>query len=223
MRETDKKRISVMGDSISTFEGYNPFGYAVYYRDDVSYENDLTDVGDTWWMRVIEYLGGRLCVNNSFSGSFVSGFSPWSACSVERCSALGDDPDIVLVYMGTNDRGLAVGIDYDKPEDNGNFYGAYTLMLKRIASYYPKAKIVCATLPLGYLKGEDDSSYGGYGQMTKRYNEAIRAAVKAKDCFLADVAKNEDLYETLDHIHPTKEGHRRIASLWAERLKSLGL
>lgn len=51
-------KISILGDSISTYVGYNPYGYAVYYKDDRLCDNDITDVNDTWWKQVIDALGG---------------------------------------------------------------------------------------------------------------------------------------------------------------------
>ena len=69
--ETDfmpKYKVSILGDSISTYIGYNPRGYAVYYKDDKAYDNEINSVNDTWWKQVIDGLGGELCVNNSYSG-----------------------------------------------------------------------------------------------------------------------------------------------------------
>ncbi len=66
-------KISILGDSISTYVGYNPYGYHVYYRDDRLYDNDITSVNDTWWKQVIDAIGGELCINNSYSGSCVAG------------------------------------------------------------------------------------------------------------------------------------------------------
>lgn len=65
--------ISIMGDSISTFESFNPDGYCVFYDEQMQYINGLTLVNDTWWAQVIQALHGELCVNNSYSGSKVSG------------------------------------------------------------------------------------------------------------------------------------------------------
>lgn len=92
--------LSVMGDSISTFEGYNPYGFAVYYKEDVAYENDLKTAADTWWMQVADYFGWEICVNNSYSGSLVADVGYSSACKEERCSLLSSDnnPDIILIY-----------------------------------------------------------------------------------------------------------------------------
>ncbi len=160
-------KVSVVGDSISTYDGYIPEGYLGYYAGCQIKDYGLTDVHDTWWMRIIDALGGELCVNNSYSGSEVSGANfPSSSCE-ERCSSLGrssltaDDArhvaevsqqdillDLILIHMGTNDRlyGLPVGLD--SPDDSERFYGSYRMMLRRIKGHYPKAIIACATLPL---------------------------------------------------------------------------
>ena len=67
------KLVSILGDSISTFEGHNPAWCRVYYQGDRRTDNGLADVGDTWWMQVIEAFAARLCANGSYSGSWVSG------------------------------------------------------------------------------------------------------------------------------------------------------
>ena len=118
--ETDfmpKYKVSILGDSISTYIGYNPRGYAVYYKEDKAYDNEINSVDDTWWKQVIDGLGGELCVNNSYSGSLVTGAFAPSACSAERCASLHDEtvPDIILIYMGTNDRGFEMNLGENRP------------------------------------------------------------------------------------------------------------
>ena len=39
--------ISILGDSISTYEGYNPIGYQVFYQYEKLIKNNLTNVADT--------------------------------------------------------------------------------------------------------------------------------------------------------------------------------
>ena len=50
------KRISILGDSICTFEGYNAPGYYIYYDKVIQKENDISSVSDMWWYKVIAYL-----------------------------------------------------------------------------------------------------------------------------------------------------------------------
>lgn len=210
-----KLKISILGDSISTYAGYNPPCYPVYYKDDIAYENDIASVNDTWWKQVIDAVGGELCENNSYSGSLVFGNVSSSACSDERCSGLHgtNKPNVILIYMGTNDRGYGIKIQ--------KFYEAYRTMLRRLKKNYPTAKIVCATLLLCYYKNGEGKLNAESVVAEFEYNNAIRAAVKDENCILADIAFSGKCYETLDGCHPTKNGHSLIAKLWLEKLKSL--
>lgn len=203
-----KYKISILGDSISTYYGYNPPCYPVYYKDENAYENDILSVDDTWWKQVIDAIGGELCVNNSYSGSLVFGNVSSSACSEERCSCLHDIdmPNIVLIYMGTNDRGYGT-----EPQ---KFYEAYCTMLKQIKKNYPAAKIICATLLLGYRKDYECKIDTESLVAELKYNNAIRSAVKEENCLLADLTLSGKYYETLDGLHPTKKGHSLKAKLF---------
>ena len=209
-QKSDKLQISVLGDSISTYEGFNPPYFPVYYSGDIAGANGLSSADDTWWKKVIDGIG-ELCVNNSYSGSLVAGDYDTCACSEERCSGLHayTDPDIILVFMGTNDRGSRIDIQ--------DFKSAYCTMLQRIKKNYPAAKIVCATLLVGYIKGA--GKLNAQSRITEtEYNNAIRSAVEQENCLLADLAVSGKCYETLDGLHPTKSGHLLIAELWQKFL-----
>ena len=86
------KYISILGDSISTFDGYSN-EYETQNKDiknngtgltedpnDHNYYGNATayprlasiSVEDTWWMRTINQAGLELCVNNSSAGDLVS-------------------------------------------------------------------------------------------------------------------------------------------------------
>lgn len=169
-----KLKISIFGDSIFTYAGYNPPCYPVYYKDDKAYENDIASVNDTWWKQVIDAVGGELCVNNSFSDSLVFGNVSSSACSEDRCLGVHntDKPDIILVYIGTNDGGYRVELQ--------KFYDAYCTMLKRLKKNYPADKIVCATLLLGYRKDGEGKLNAESAISEFDYNNAIRSAARGR-------------------------------------------
>lgn len=61
-----QKNFSVLGDSISTFQGYSPWG-AAHYSPDLGAATGVHTVEDTWWMQVIRALQGRLLSNLSIS------------------------------------------------------------------------------------------------------------------------------------------------------------
>ena len=70
MSQATAPKISILGDGISTFEGYTPKVGSFYSPSYASYSGFNTAEG-TWWMQAIEQLGGRFLCNNSFTGSYV--------------------------------------------------------------------------------------------------------------------------------------------------------
>ncbi|MBQ9199531.1 MAG: hypothetical protein IJ141_05080 [Lachnospiraceae bacterium] len=224
--------VSIIGDSISTYEGYNPDGYAVYYDNYMQRKNKLYSVYDTWWAKVNQALSAYLCVNNSYSGSKVTGVGFPSASSQERISNLHVGeliPDIILIYIGTNDFGNGIKIyenDYNfHQKDNTTFYNAYMNMVQGIRNNYPKAKIVCGTLMRSKIIDAPEwgfpECFGGI--KLEEYNMAIRKICIKTDCCLADLSYLNLRYETLDGTHPTILGHQTIANAWIEALKNLNI
>ncbi len=61
--------VSIVGDSISTYEGFIPDGYELFYNREKQLINGLSDVYDTWWAKVNQFLHAYICVNNSYSGT----------------------------------------------------------------------------------------------------------------------------------------------------------
>lgn len=107
------KTVSVIGDSISTFNGYSNNtaynstigGNAVYYGPN----SNISSVEQTYWMKVMNALGMELCVNNSWSAGRVFGKSAenYADSAVNRSVQLhnneGVTPDVILFFMGIND------------------------------------------------------------------------------------------------------------------------
>ena len=107
-RTLEGQRVSILGDSYSTFEGYlTPDTNAVWYWDRQWECTDVVSVRQTWWHQLLRDTGMKLCVNNSFSGATISytgydkaDYSDRSFCT--RLNRLGS-PDIILVFGATND------------------------------------------------------------------------------------------------------------------------
>ena len=112
-RDNSAKRVSVIGDSISSFAGYIPAGYNYHYP---CADGSVTRVEQTyWWQLIYEKMSNaRLDINMSYSGTAVANSDDardnktdhWVNNSfVERFIRLGGigDPDIVLIHGGTND------------------------------------------------------------------------------------------------------------------------
>jgi len=150
--------VSILGDSYSTFQGYlEPDTNAVWYwaKPDPK-RTDLNSVRQTWWHKFVKENGYKLEVNNSFSGSTIcfsgyrkegsSSFSDYSDRSfVTRLTALGN-PDIILVFGGTNDSWAGSPIGEYKYQnylrnDLYSFRPAVAFLLENLIDYYPNVKI----------------------------------------------------------------------------------
>lgn len=107
--EDNSVKVSILGDSYSTFEGWIPEGYIAWYKPvpKPGRPTDVTDVSQTWWMEYIRDRGYELEINNSYSGSTVSntgyeGRDYSDQSFVSRVGLLGN-PDLIFVFGGTND------------------------------------------------------------------------------------------------------------------------
>ena len=182
------KKISIIGDSISTYSGYIPDGYATYYPRS---GNDIDSVEKTWWKQLINETGLVLLKNASWSGSGVCGNSASTtgaiACSDKRIADIagehGEHPDLILIYISTNDWGLnnrEIGTftsQSEIPSDGTitKITEAYALMLYKLRTTYPLAKIFCILNLEGRLT-ENDTQYpivNTRGETIHEVNHAI--------------------------------------------------
>ena len=125
------KWVSILGDSLSTFEGwsYDTNGVNDHYGPNavgtVGYGNDVIDVKDTWWHKLLTSSGAKLCVNNSVGASRVTVRDDIVTDAIARVNRdelirkVGKTyinldgtrevateeiiPDVVIIFMGTND------------------------------------------------------------------------------------------------------------------------
>lgn len=230
--------ISFLGDSITTFRGYNPDGYAVFFPD----YGEVEAVEDTWWQRVVDDLELTLYKNGSSSGATVVGDStgtedPRCACNELRTGALtgpqGACPEIVLVYLGTNDLLNAVPLgtnDGTMLVEEGEvktFSDAYTLMIDKLQSKYPPAEIYCCTLlPVGEYgtKTPYVDFVNADGLTAADYGRVIVQIAENKGLFVIDLqdcgVTIDNLAEmTTDGVHPTPMGMACIAEAVKGALK----
>ena len=98
------KKVSILGDSYSTFKGVGPSHYAPFYPND---RNDVVEVEQTWWSLYIKAKGYQLEKNDSWGGTTICGTGYGRMDSsrnnfISRVDSLGN-PDIIFVFGGTND------------------------------------------------------------------------------------------------------------------------
>lgn len=190
------KKISILGDSISTFSGYIPSGNAVWYP-----RGEVTEVADTWWYQLIQQQGATLGVNESYSGSKVAADGlDKSMCSTTRIRNLGNKgtPDLILFYGGTNDidqdttalehlGSFDSSIRYDDIDINSNegcaedmktstYAIGFRVAIQKRQKLYPLAKIV-VLLPLytGWTSGNGTQGAGYPMQMLEAYNNVAKS------------------------------------------------
>ena len=205
------KYFSILGDSVSTLQGYNPPQNAVFYDVERWSRFGVCVPEDTWWGQVIDALGGQLLVNESYSGSLVCRHPLCEiesyGCSDARTGALGtakQAPDVIIVLMGLNDCGHAMPLTTaDAPASLGVFSHAYALMLQKLKANYPDTEIWCLTLPRSVSRRED-------GRLA-RYSAVIRRVAADARCRLVDLDSPDACYQAPDGLHPNAEGMKIIA------------
>ena len=141
-------RVSILGDSYSTYRGWIPEGNAIYYPRDKG--NDVKNVEECWWHLVTTAIGGELEKNESWSGSTIcyTGYNAKDFSSfsfVTRASRLGN-PSLILVCGGTNDSWANAPIGEYKwnewtKEELYFFRPAMAKLLFDLKTLYPNAKI----------------------------------------------------------------------------------
>ena len=214
MSQMTAPKISVLGDGISSFEGYVPRQASFYSPSYVSYSGFDSPEG-TWWMQLTKLLGGEFLANNAYAGSHVSYAGHYSACLPRRIRSLATEdasPDIILVYAGIND--VAHSIDLDK------FQRDYREMLDSLNKFHPDAQIWVGTIVVGK---ECEPYYLDPVPLKKRgeYNAIIHQCVEeAGDrVHLVDLSSIDGVYETVNGTHPNKKGMTTFAQAWYEAMK----
>ena len=108
------KKVFIIGDSYSTYKGYNPEGYSIYYSDERTAEPVVAGVEKTWCRILARENPLDIVMNDSFSGSTVCN-TVRETLTVESSfisridkyieSGFFDESkiDLMLIFGGTND------------------------------------------------------------------------------------------------------------------------
>ena len=223
------KVISILGDSISTFDGYIPVedGFNLTHRPRYPQSNLLMDVNETWWMQTITAVDAKLGINDSWAGSRVSnsidgnsGDQGENTCmaSLTRIQNLGSNgtPDVILFFGGTNDIGTYVTMGSFDPANAptevdltatkwATAADAYVAAIMRMQYYYPDAQIfaLLPTYTKSYYKDERLAAY----------NEIFAAICRHYGVSYVDLRDSGITLDNLpDGIHPNAEGMNLITN-----------
>ena len=215
------KKISILGDSISTFLGTTPSGYEA----PVYPTGDVDTLGKLWWSMLLEETHGILGSANAISGSCITDSNVSTRPSFineQRLTSLGS-PDVILVFGGTND----FGSTYKRPigsynwggtQDKTVFAQAMTQLCSRLNTLYPNSRIVFMT-PIarrdaGYTFPYKLSGTTGY---LYEYSDTIKKVCDVFNIPVIDLSdcgityENANLYLLPDLIHPKASGMRLIS------------
>lgn len=189
------KSFAIIGDSISTYSNYIPKGFASFYPYPTA---DVNDVNMTWWMQVINKLGGTLFVNNSYSGTCVADQSTNATKNYSRLEYTklqNEAPDVILIYMGSNDC-------YASSVSLNAFDLGYKEMIENLKKICPNSEIVLCSLAT-------TSFYSATKQAS--CNEIIHKYGKEFNLKVVEM-KDVDLSNYLvDSAHPKHEGMKKFA------------
>ena len=256
------KKISVIGDSISTYVNVSNGTAATTTNSNIT-DNSLyyskvhnealnVSLDDTWWMQVINALGADLLVNNSDSGGYIrdskSNGRPGAYLNnaVNLHDNTGDDagtkPDIVFVYLGTNDFGKYYNnygdvskIDFDNLEAKctADYYPAsvaeaYAILLHKIAREYEGVEIYCLNILDSTLWNATKREY------LPEFNNMIAEVAAHFGATVVDIynesgIKNDENFEkyipsddgddTKNTLHPNTLGFKLIADVVLKEIR----
>lgn len=148
----DSLRVTIFGDSYSTFEGYiTPSTNETWYFAKGRNNNDVKHVEETWWYQVAERMAWKVDRVNAYSGSTVcctgyGGADYTERAFITRMDNLGE-PDVILVCAATNDSWANAPIGEYKygnwtEKDLFTFRPAMAKLCWGLRNYYPKAKVL---------------------------------------------------------------------------------
>lgn len=217
-----KKRVGIMGDSISTFKDALCNSEYLYWYPKEGNDPNLGVIGredyvvdtkeKTWWGRIIyEYSDNlELDANSSFGGSRVISHprtsatdedktKMWDAGMVDRVYDFVD-PDVIFIHGGTNDSTIGTdplgNFNWESPVESldvFSFRSAYVAMIRKLQDYYSGVQLILIIGP----------------SLKKDYEESIiSVALYFKLPYVNFVGDQIDM---CNGVHPSAVGHKQMA------------
>ena len=199
------KSFAVIGDSISTYLNYVPEGFKTFYPYPTA---DVSDVNMTWWMQVINKMGGTLFVNNSYSGTCVADGSSNATKNMSRLeytTISGETPDVILIYMGSNDCASA-------SVTQSAFDSGYSQMLDNLKVLCPNSEIILLTLCSSPFYSASEQ---------QAYNNIIKTKAKDYNLKVVDISTASLSGHLVDSAHPAYSGMQVVANKVIEGLEKI--
>lgn len=203
-------KLSLLGDSISSYAGTVPTGNDTYYKGNNA---GVTSPSQMWWSVLCTETGMEPLVIDGYSGSGVTQLedsahtSKIPMSSDTRCSRLHSGtttPDVILIAGGVNDYTYAMSAQSEPLEWDGltaptlgdSFTEAYACMIKKLQTNYPQAAVIA--LSTWFTMRGDDNGYTLTHTVTANSHVYTQADYNAA---IESVAKNMHIpYVAVDNI-----------------------
>ncbi|MFA7435958.1 MAG: SGNH/GDSL hydrolase family protein [Bacilli bacterium] len=214
------KVISLLGDSITTYyKPGSPLTSSFQGQYEYYYPNPNTDVlnfNQTWWYTMLSKTETNLGLNNSRGGAKVynggNEADITAGMNYSRINDLGKNgnPDIIVIYMGTN--------DYVTTVTESEFRNAYNVMLNRIYEVYPNVDVFISTIH------SPGSNYAvNFRTRWMAFNNIIRDIANARNIPLIEFDKaitdENHSTSTSDALHPNASGMLLLGNRAAKDIK----
>lgn len=239
------EKMAVLGDSISTFVGYNETQAEGYYSDGTYPASDVTQVSDTWWYQVAHGLRfpvagevtGAVSLSAVSRSSFKEQSNPtivpaYDSRRIDRLDINGY-PSLIYIAMGTNDCYSAVSSIGDAPDtiavselstmDMGKLYNAVYRTVRSVQDTYNNAVII-GLVPKWLNVNATGLTYG----QIKKTLDAIKQAYIDLGVYVIDLREcginqaNIGTY-TYDGIHPNAKGMKKLSRFIVEKTMQMGV
>jgi lysophospholipase L1-like esterase len=234
------RKLSVLGDSFSTYDGEIPKDHETWYR------TSTIPLSAMWWEKLLLDTEMEKEIISAWSGSRIStGYSDSRVpmCDESRLSNLGN-PDIIILFGGINDwrYNCQLGDYYPGSGDYDltKFRQAYEYVLCELILRYPKALLFACTMTQNGRISEAPTfpQYKSSVGYLYDYAESIKYLceiynVTCIDLFEksgitywnaqagADNVPTENNTKTFDGLHPNIEGMKDIYNLVIKTLVSM--
>lgn len=204
----------------------------------ITWSERLCQKSGAIWLSDAAWSSARMTTGNYDDAGPIGGSTGYSDCTIGRLRKRKDDgswdtPDVVLIYMGTNDMthpsyahidniDIMAGIPQNDLIDGVHQYkAAYYRCIQKVREAYPNAAIICCTLNvfkrINYAQFPTNNGVYTLPQM----NDAIREIANTMGCGLIEFDKDgitfENCYPTYisdsatTPTHPNNTGHEVMA------------